>query len=367
MDAKQYQKGYDDAVAAIKKAIAEAQQGGGGNGSQQQNNNLPMPKNLPQSKNDNKDGKSGKSGKNQQNQNNQGGQSGQDSQDQQDQQDQQGGNGRVSSTDFGNNQQSKKNNPTTGSVMTKDEGDKIAESEGYAKEGGNADNIEKEWKDASVKATSKMKGTQFGDLASKINKVFKTSTDWKKSFRKIIGSCISPDDKRQAYANKNILVSQNRIARTDKDKYDALASIICFVDSSGSMTDNMLRKVLSEVYTLALQKKPMKLVIIQCDTRITDIQEYTNIKDLQKQLSTATVKGRGGTELKPCWDLLIKEKKYTGAELVLVFTDGELTQYRRNPKTMKNLCWVILDNPEFQVQYKENKTMCIYLNTDDVK
>jgi hypothetical protein len=57
---------------------------------------------------------------------------------------------------------------------------------------------------------------------SKLEGLYKTSKDWKKDLKKIVGHSISPDEKRQAYAHKNVLVTQDRIARTDKDKYDNL-------------------------------------------------------------------------------------------------------------------------------------------------
>jgi predicted metal-dependent peptidase len=83
----------------------------------------------------------------------------------------------------------------------------------------------------------------------------------------------------------------------------------------------------------------------------------------------ATVKGRGGTELKPCWDLLRNDKKFKGriADLVMVFTDGYLTQYKRDPKSMRNLCWVIIDNPGFNLQYKDINTKRVIINSNDVK
>ena len=51
-------------------------------------------------------------------------------------------------------------------------------------------------------------------------------------------------------------------------------------------------------------------------------------------------------------------------ELVLVFTDGELTQYPRDKKTMQNLCWCIIDNPKWEVNNKERFTKCIYFDTN---
>lgn len=258
---------------------------------------------------------------------------------------------------------------TPGGMIERSAGDDIAKSEGYDADGGSDSSLEKEWKEQAIKASSKMKGDKEGYLKNKLDGLYKTSTDWKKELRKIVGYSISPDEKRQAYANKNILISQNRIARTDKDKYDNVDYITAFIDSSGSMSDDQLKMCLSEVYSMALQKKPLNIVIVQCDTKIQDIKIYSNPIQLKKDLKQATVKGRGGTELKPCWDLLKNDPKFKRrqSELVMVFTDGYLDQYKRDPKTMKNLCWVILDNPSFNLQFKDVNTKVVYIKTDDIK
>ena len=256
-----------------------------------------------------------------------------------------------------------------GGMIDKQTGDEIAEKEGYEKEGGSESSLEREWKEATLAATKKMKGNKAGDFISRIEGLYKTSQDWKKDLKRIVGASISPEEKRQAYANKNILISQNRIARTDKDKYDNLDYMMAWIDSSGSMSDEQLKMCLSEVYAVALAKKPVKLIVIQCDTRIQSIEEYTNLSQLKKDIVHATVKGRGGTNLKPCWDLLKNDPKYKRrtAELVMVFTDGWLDQYKRDPRTMKHLCWVILDNPGFNIQYKDINTKCVHLNTENIK
>ena len=256
-----------------------------------------------------------------------------------------------------------------GGIIDRQTGDKICNQEGYDEQGGADSAVERDWKDAALKAASQMKGDKEGKLKSKLEGLYKVSSDWKKELRKVVGHSISPEDKRQAYANKNVLVSQDRIARTDKDKYDNLDYMMAWIDSSGSMSDDQLKQCLSEVYAVALAKKPIKLVVIQCDTRIQDIKEYTNISQLKKDIIHATVKGRGGTHLKPCWDLLVSDPKYKRrpCELVMIFTDGYLDQYKRNARTMKNLCWVILDNPSWNIQYKDINTKMVHIKTADIK
>lgn len=344
---KEYHKGYEEAIEAIKAALQGENQsssnGGGGGDSRLQQPPVSQQKGQQQSSdNQSQNSRTSSSNENQ---------------------------GVVRPEDcVGPNELS--NVPSTpGSMMDRNTGDKIVEQEGYEKEGGSDAAVEKDWADTAVKESSKMKGNQAGALKSKIEGLYKVVTDWKKELRKIVGVSISPEDKRQAYANKNILVAQDRVARTDKDKYDNVDYICAFVDSSGSMSDDQLKMCLSEVYSIALAKKPLKIVIIQCDTKIQEIKEYTSLQQLKKDIIHATVKGRGGTELKPCWDLLRNDRRFKGklADLVMVFTDGYLEQYKRDPKTMKNLCWVIIDNPGFNLQYKDINTKRVIINSADIK
>ena len=266
------------------------------------------------------------------------------------------------------------NTPSTpGGMISKADGDKLAEKEGYDKEGGNEGTVEKDWKDAALKEanklTEKTPGSAIGKLKSAIEGLYKVSTDWKKALKYVVGRSINPEHKRQAYANKNILISQDRIARTDKDKYDNMDYMMAWIDSSGSMSDDQLKMCLSEIYSIALAKKPIKLYVIQCDTRIQEIKEYRSLKDLKKDMVHASVKGRGGTELKPCWDLLKTDQRFRKGrpDLIMIFTDGYLQQPKRDSRTMNNLCWCIIDNPGFAVQYNDPMTRCIHIKSDDIR
>lgn len=287
--------------------------------------------------------------------------------------------GVVRPEDCASNSSSVGNTPSTaGGFFDKSEGDKIAQAEGYDKEGGSDDAVERDWKETALKEANKLKGdpgTAWGKLKAAIEGMYKVQTDWKKALKYVVGKSINDAEKRQAYANKNILISQDRIARTDKDKFDNMDYMIAFIDSSGSMSDDQLKMVLSEVYSLALQKKPVKLITVQCDTKIQEIKEYNSIKELKADSLHATVKGRGGTDVKPLWDLMagtiekdFKKRHKGNPDLIMIFTDGYVpAQYPRNKRLMNWLCWCILDNPSFNVQYNDNMTKVIHLKTDDIK
>lgn len=398
MNKQEYEDGYQSAIEAIRQALARGENGSGQAAQGNLDPDMQTPPSAPRGDTpmDPQDSSQGSKTDSSQDSNQGGKGSGQSSQGSKSDSSQSGEQERNSSTPQdpqGSQDPSKSESPGSGNqgvvrpedcigpgqlskvpakagaMIDKKTGDDIAEQEGYAKEGGAQDAVEREWKDAAIKSTQKMKGSQFGELKSKILSVFRTTTDWKKELRTIVGHAISPEDKRQAYANKNILISQDRIARTEKDKYDNVDYIMAWIDSSGSMSDAQLRLCLSEVYAMALKKKPMKVITVQCDTRIQEIKEYRTLKDMQREFKQATVKGRGGTDLKPCWDLLRTDPKYKRIkpELVMIFTDGFLDQYKRDPRTMRNLCWVIIDNPGFNLEYKDMNTKVIYLNSKEVK
>jgi hypothetical protein len=361
---KEWNEGYQAAIEAIKNAM----QGGGSGSGAGQSEGLPSDMTPPPSPGESGSG-SGKSGSGSGKSGSGSGKSGSGSD----------SNSRTSSSDPNqgivrpedcSGSEGVSGMPSTpGGFFSKEDGDKLAEKEGYDKDGGSAEQLERNWADTAVKTASQMKGDKAGNLKSTLEGMYKTKTDWKGALRKIVGRSINPEDKRQAYANKNILVAQDRIARTDKDKYDNMDYMMAWIDSSGSMSDEQLKMCLSEVYAVAIAKKPMKIVIVQCDTKIHQIKEYRTPQELKKDIIHQQVLGRGGTELKPCWDLLKTDKRYKGRipDLIMIFTDGWLNQYKRDRKTMSNLVWCFIDNPSKNVEFPDAMTKCIHLSSKDIK
>ena len=358
---KEWNEGYQAAIEAIKKAM---QGGGSGDGDGE---GLPSDMTPPPGQGGSGNG-SGK-GKGKQ-QNSQGGQS---------------GNSRTSSSDPNQGVVRPEDCEggsgvgdipgTPGGFFNKEDGDKLAQSEGYDKEGGGQDSVERSWKDAAIKAANGIKegkpGDVWGKLKSTIEGLYKTTTDWKAAFKFIVGKSLNDAETRSALVNKNILISQDRMARTEKDKYDNMDYMICVVDSSGSMSDDDLKHMLSEIYALAVAKKPMKLYVIQCDTKIQEIKEYNNVEQLKKDALRATVKGRGGTDMGDFFKLMKTDKRFNRSkpDLIIIFTDSDSRgrQYPRDRKTMNWLCWCILDDPGFQLKYADRQTKVIHLKSSDVK
>lgn len=355
MDKKEYDKGYNDAIEAAKRVKngegLEGQQGGQSNSKGDWQPTIPSDISGQEKQGGKSNGSNGNNpGRGR------------------------GPQGKVRPEDVLDPTGNLEGTPgTPGSTIDSNTGNKIVEKEGYEKDTRSDSAVENEWKNLGERAARKWTGQgPMGVLKSKIESIWKTTTDWKAALKRIIGHAISPDDKRRAFTNKNILTSQDRIARTDKDKFNAISYMVIILDVSGSMWNDKIRQMMCEAYSVALQKKPLRIMTIQNDHGLQEVVIHNNLRDFEKYVKTITMKGGGGNDLQPVWDFLrgkssnFKEEynKIKGcgaADIVMNFTDGFLTQLKRDPITMKNLCWCIVDNPGFDLQYKDNNTYCIRL------
>lgn len=266
-------------------------------------------------------------------------------------------------------------------MMSKDEGDELAKKEGYEKEGGSQDQVNNEWEKHQKDIANKMAGSKEGSaekFLSDLLKSFKMKDDgtWKKKLRDIVGRSISPESKRRGFAHQNTLASQARLALNDFTNYDNLDYIGAFVDTSGSMSQDFLTKCLTEVCKIADAKKPNGIMLAQFDTRITSLERYTSSQEFQKKFKFIKIKGGGGTDIKECFDLpktTNKEHKKLWPksilDLVVIFTDGYLDTYKRPHQLCRNLIWVIIGNPGFELKKSETdaNTKIIYITEEQAK
>ena len=375
-----WKKGYNEAVEAIKKALS-GQSGSStssdGSGSDWQPT-LPQELgagNQPQQPNSGSSGSSGSSG------NSNKGQQGQqsdssESQSRTDPSDQSGTTGKVRAKDCasaGIQQDLNKVPDTAGGIISKETGDKITAQEGYDPSTENKSSVAKKWKDKAMKGAraakaSSEQGSGMGALASKIMDMFAPSKNWRKELKNIVGRCLSEESFRRGYTSGSILASQGRIALTDKQKFDNVDYMMVWIDTSGSMTQEFLVQCLSDAYAIAEQKKPTRMVIVQFDSGVQDIQIFENLLKFKRTFKNITIKGGGGTDVKDCFDLFKTDKRFknTTAELVMIFTDGYLNQYKRERRNMNNLIWVVVGNSIFSLKYKDAFTRVIHIRKEDI-
>jgi predicted metal-dependent peptidase len=373
MNQREYNSGYQAAIDAIRKQIqqqrknGQSQQPSQGGQAQQGQDGRMMPPGMGDASGEGQQGQS--SGQGQQSQG-QGAGSGSGSRGS-------GNQGVVQPEDcIGPN--SLDDVPgTAGGYIDRKTGDEIAKNEGYDKgDGGSDDQTARDWKDNALKMakqlkqqTDKSRGGGPAAFAARLESIYKPTKDWRKELKRVVGQAITPDDPRQAFAHKNTLVSQDRIARADKDKYDSMDYMVAMVDTSGSMSEKDIKACLGEVYGVALAKKPLKLVLMYFGSGVSKIMVFKSLTEFKKEMKAPNIAAGGGTEVEPCFRMLATDPQFRRkiADIVMIFTDGYIDQVKRNPKICKNLCWVIVDNPGFDLQYKDIKTKCVHIKKEDME
>lgn len=123
-----------------------------------------------------------------------------------------------------------------------------------------------------------------------------------------------------------------------------LGHVVVFIDVSGSISREQIKRVIAELVHIHRTYKPDELTLIQFDTRLT--REHTiNSHD---DISSYEIIGGGGTCLIPVRDW-IESNEPTA---VIVFSDLEVQPMKQLSKDIPFL-WVVLDNNSATVPFGE--------------
>jgi len=160
----------------------------------------------------------------------------------------------------------------------------------------------------------KDKGTDMGVYQSHIDDLFNSKMPWKEILRQFLTPMFDstrkwlPPNRRHVY--KKVYLPSLR-----KEKQ---LNIVIAIDTSGSTTGDIVKTFVSEVFAILNSFGGYQLRLIQCDMNIAEdvIFDMDNpfIPDDFK------LKGGGGTDFHPVFDLLAKD--YEPPEVLLYLTDG---------------------------------------------
>jgi predicted metal-dependent peptidase len=117
---------------------------------------------------------------------------------------------------------------------------------------------------------------------------------------------------------------------------DQIENITVAIDTSGSVSDEMLQEILSEIEYINQTVKPNSMTIMDCDSKIHNIHkvtEYDSVLDL-------TFTGSGGTSFHP----IFKYCKDNPTNLLIYFTDLHATQITEEPDYP--VLWICYSNHE---------------------
>ncbi len=104
---------------------------------------------------------------------------------------------------------------------------------------------------------------------------------------------------------------------------EALTNITVAIDTSGSIDEETLSKILSEITYIHESMQPESMTIIDCDSRIHEVYDVDQFTDID----TLKFSGGGGTNFKPVFDYCEKEIP----TVLIYFTDLYATSIIKNP------------------------------------
>jgi len=176
----------------------------------------------------------------------------------------------------------------------------------------------------TAESINKSRGLIPGELKSKIDELFKIEEpvfNWKAYLRRALGAS------QEIYTKKSRRKFSKRFEGSAGIKIKQKHHILYAKDTSGSVSNAEIMEAESELHHL--WKAGAKITVLECDSKISDMYQYTG-------KFRGYITGRGGTSFDPVIDYYNKHKdKFT---TLVYFTDGECTV---NIKPTKNMIWII--------------------------
>lgn len=142
--------------------------------------------------------------------------------------------------------------------------------------------------------------------------------------------------------------------------------VVVLVDTSGSISENELRKFVGEVMGLAGQFDVNELHVITWDTEVTGARKYTSNELRRPVIEKLEVRGRGGTFIDPALKYVLDKFKDMKLDAVIVFTDG-LINFSRETRELASAVakkakvaiyvYTALENPEMFEKWTRVKVL----------
>lgn len=154
-----------------------------------------------------------------------------------------------------------------------------------------------------------------GDVQLLINELFDSKVNWKQHIRRFMQGFLK-------YTKKQTRSKRNRkygiLQPGKKKKYHAHLAIA--VDTSGSMSDEDLKRCFTEIHKIATTTH-CQLTVIEADADVTQVYPFDPKKSIE-------VKGRGGTAYQPAFDKAVE----LGVNGVIYLGDMDAFDTPKDPK-----------------------------------
>ena len=192
----------------------------------------------------------------------------------------------------------------------------------------------------TVRRMSSDPGNMPGEIVSRIDRLLNPKLAWEQLFRKYFDSNFGSLESSWSNPNRRY-VAQGMYMPGYKPSCDDLEAVFIGVDSSGSVDNAQLRVINTELANIKERFSPEKMTLVICDTAVRDVKVF----DKDTKFEGLSFPGRGGTDLKPVFDLANKEDKVS---LLVMCTDLFCAI---PPEPKYPVLWICIDNPLMKVPY----------------
>ena len=201
--------------------------------------------------------------------------------------------------------------------------------------------IRDEFKNKVLQAAQAAAGKMPASLQRLVDDLVEPKVNWRDLLQQNIQSCIS-DDFTWMRPNRKHMYGGIFLPTLDKDETVDLAIAI---DMSGSISDDMAKDFLSEVYGIMSMYNDFSISVLCFDTAVYNFKQFT--KDTMDDLLQYQCKGGGGTDFDAFWkywkDNDIEPKK------AVVFTDG-FPFGSWGPEGYADTLWIITEGHKTRVK-----------------
>lgn len=174
--------------------------------------------------------------------------------------------------------------------------------------------LQEEWRDAVVQAAQAAAGNVPAGLKRLIEDFIDPKMDWRQLIQAHLQSCVKTDYTWMR-PNKRTFGSGITMPSMDMDDHIKIAIAI---DTSGSVSEEMLKDFLSEVKGIMDAFSGYEIHIACFDTAVHNPQTITGEDDL----SEYEMQGFGGTEFMAWWHFAEEQDWIGDVQKILFFTDG---------------------------------------------
>ena len=201
--------------------------------------------------------------------------------------------------------------------------------------------LESRWKNISermqtdLETFSKLQGDKAGGLVQNLKAVNREKYDYTAFLKKfaILGEAMKVNDDEFDYIfytyGLKLYDKMPLIEPLEYKEVKRIKEFVIAIDTSGSVEGELVQAFVQKTYNVLKSTESffskINLHIKQCDAEIQEHVKITKQEEFDKYLETMEIKGLGGTDFRPVFNLvndLVRNKEFTNLKGLIYFTDG---------------------------------------------